>query len=293
LSCAEERIDTWNTDRRSIPKPDYRVRRAILSGMTVAAENENKKPAPWYRDWWPLLIVGPFSAAAVTLYALQFSDFGSGKQEHWGQFGDYVGGVLNPFVALFALIMLIVSVRVQRAELEDTREELKRARDVAHRQLFESQFFGTLRLLISVTANVKATSGHADFVRIMGQAVGQSTPFLEELATFLEQQRERHAPLIALVKIMTNALNQAEQILSSSEVEYYSATLRGFVSDYEAGVLLGAMHRDPVGAPLELAVEKFRLIQGIRRPTKEGLWGAGDRPNTLVNRLPSNLNPAA
>jgi hypothetical protein len=238
-----------------------------------------------------MLIVVPLSITAVGLYALQFSEFGSTDQGRWGQFGDFVGGVLNPLVAFFALVMLIISVRVQRSELEDTRAELELARNVAQRQLFESQFFGTLRLFLNVVASVKAQSGHADFVRIMGHAVGQSAPFLNELAQFLDQQRDRHAPVVSLVKILANSLSQAENILSANEVENYSATLRGFITDYEAGVLLGAMHRDPAGAPLELAVEKFRLIEGIRRPTKEGLWAAPDRATTLVIRLPSNLMP--
>jgi hypothetical protein len=119
--------------------------------------------------------------------ALQFGEYRSERQEHWGQFGDYVGGVLNPFVALFALIMLIVSVRLQSIRnLKETRNELKAARGVAdeqrvvmQRQLFESQFFGTLRLLIDVTTRVKSQSGHADFVSPMGRSVGLANPFLE------------------------------------------------------------------------------------------------------------------
>lgn len=39
----------------------------------------------------------------------------------WGEFGDYVGGVLNPLVALAALSLLAMSIRMQREELAETR----------------------------------------------------------------------------------------------------------------------------------------------------------------------------
>lgn len=44
---------------------------------------------------------------------------------HWGQLGDFVGGFLNPVVALAALYMLAQSVRIQRKELAEARDALR------------------------------------------------------------------------------------------------------------------------------------------------------------------------
>jgi hypothetical protein len=44
--------------------------------------------------------------------------------EAWGQFGDFVGGVLNPAIAFLAFYWLTQSVLIQRKELEETKQAL-------------------------------------------------------------------------------------------------------------------------------------------------------------------------
>lgn len=48
--------------------------------------------------------------------------------EHWGQAGDFFGGILNPVVALAALFVLSRGTRYQREELKLAREELRLTR---------------------------------------------------------------------------------------------------------------------------------------------------------------------
>lgn len=83
----------------------------------------------------------------------------------WGQLGDYVGGLLNPVIALGALLLLAVGIRIQnetlhetkrqlalqREELEETRTVLKQQGDqvaiqaeAAEREVFEATFFRML-----------------------------------------------------------------------------------------------------------------------------------------------------
>jgi hypothetical protein len=54
------------------------------------------------------------------------------KQGTWGQFGDYVGGVLNPVFALFAFLAVLYNSRLQQEQLlllqaqhEEDRERLR------------------------------------------------------------------------------------------------------------------------------------------------------------------------
>ena len=44
--------------------------------------------------------------------------------EVWGTFGDFVGGFLNPFIALFAFYWLTKSVQIQKEELSESRAAL-------------------------------------------------------------------------------------------------------------------------------------------------------------------------
>jgi hypothetical protein len=47
--------------------------------------------------------------------------------EAWGQFGDFLGGVLNPIIAYAAFLWLTESVRLQKIELVETRRALQEA----------------------------------------------------------------------------------------------------------------------------------------------------------------------
>ncbi|MFC3110799.1 putative phage abortive infection protein [Undibacterium arcticum] len=92
----------------------------------------------------------------------------------WGAFGDFVGGILNPLVAFFALYWLTRSIEIQREELSATKIELAQAKlaqqDQARtleKQRFEDTFFSLLNqhnaVLTSFTSvNPKNSGGKSD-----------------------------------------------------------------------------------------------------------------------------------
>ncbi len=61
-------------------------------------------------------------------YFLMFHDGISRKQEVWGQFGDFVGGTLNPLLSFFSFIALVYTVFLQVRQLEIARDELKNSK---------------------------------------------------------------------------------------------------------------------------------------------------------------------
>lgn len=58
-------------------------------------------------------------------YFLAFHNSFSLKQEVWGQFGDFVGGILNPILSFLSLIALVYTVLLQVRQLDIARDELK------------------------------------------------------------------------------------------------------------------------------------------------------------------------
>ena len=76
--------------------------------------------------------------SVIVLYFFIFRGGLSASQEVWGQFGDYMGGVLNPLLALMALLALLRTIVIQseelklsRTELSETRKEMQQARQQA------------------------------------------------------------------------------------------------------------------------------------------------------------------
>lgn len=64
-------------------------------------------------------VVGGMAIAAALIYTIKTSafDFSDEAAARWGQFGDYMGGVLNPIIGLFTLFLVLLSIRIQRKEM--------------------------------------------------------------------------------------------------------------------------------------------------------------------------------
>jgi uncharacterized membrane protein len=68
------------------------------------------------------------SVTVITFYSLAYFTFNwtiSKNPSDWGVFGDFFGGILNPLIAIAALITLIRAVKLQKSEFLATRNHLE------------------------------------------------------------------------------------------------------------------------------------------------------------------------
>lgn len=76
-----------------------------------------------------LVILGSIILLVVGIYSLNFHNQNfSDSAENWGQFGDYIGGLLNPIFSFFSLIALLLTILVQTRQLKISTRELKLSR---------------------------------------------------------------------------------------------------------------------------------------------------------------------
>jgi uncharacterized membrane protein len=76
-----------------------------------------------------VLIVTILVTCIVGAYLIAFSVFNwevSNNPSNWGPLGDYFGGLLNPIIALAALIALIRASKFQKSEFVATRKHLEK-----------------------------------------------------------------------------------------------------------------------------------------------------------------------
>jgi hypothetical protein len=124
----------------------------------------------------PIAIIILICSLAPLAYYLNFGHLSiSDKPENWGVFGDYIGGILNPILSFSAFIGVLITVLLQRSqlqqtqsqltmtkeELELTRVELKRSADAQAQQTeslniqnFEATFFNLLNRFESQIAHI-------------------------------------------------------------------------------------------------------------------------------------------
>ncbi|MFK0090684.1 hypothetical protein ACIQUS_25760 [Pseudomonas sp. NPDC090755] len=108
----------------------------------------------WEIPAWLRLMVVAAVLVALALIVSFVSKFGvqpADAQEKWGQFGDFVGGILNPLFSITALFALLHTIVLQSRELKRSTKELKAsAKALAKqnkyysRQQFDSNFFQLL-----------------------------------------------------------------------------------------------------------------------------------------------------
>lgn len=76
-----------------------------------------------------------FFIAAVIPYLYNFGTSWSKDNAVWGQFGDYLGGSLNPVFGLLTLLVVLYNTRMQRSEIKRNRSLMVRHTRMLNRQL--------------------------------------------------------------------------------------------------------------------------------------------------------------
>jgi len=152
-----------------------------LANNTPPPQNEEKVEKEEIKRLGILMTISTNVATFVFLlvFSLYFINFGlkgviySTDKAEWGQFGDFIGGILNPTVAGLALFWLITSVNLQIKELKKTNEALtatvKTAKEQQNQisiQNFENLFFQLLSNLNNITNNIQAGSS-STFIRLV------------------------------------------------------------------------------------------------------------------------------
>lgn len=119
-----------------------------------------------------VLLVG----LVLTLYFTHFDGEFSKSNDDWGTFGDFVGGTLNPILAFFSFVALLITLVMQSKQLElsskelsATRKELERTAQAQEdsygmlivqnktqiKQQFENTFFSILHQLNIIGEQVR------------------------------------------------------------------------------------------------------------------------------------------
>ena len=84
----------------------------------------------WKKNWkWLLSLMTVLAtlAGSIFLYASVFTGTLSVNSNDWGAFGSYLSGTAGVTIALFAVIWLIYSVSIQKEEIIELKNELKKS----------------------------------------------------------------------------------------------------------------------------------------------------------------------
>lgn len=115
-----------------------------------------------------------FTVVVAIFYWFNFrgSSFSS-KPEDWGVFGDYMGGTLNPLLAFFSFMLLLLNLKLQREQLDNAEEQLKLNREelAETRKIMDSQLITQKSQQFDSLYVLMINQLDAFFMRINGENV--------------------------------------------------------------------------------------------------------------------------
>ena len=217
-------------------------------------------------------------------YWRMFGDSLSKDQAIWGQFGDYVGGILGSVFALLALVALLLTLRLQSRELRLSSEELKNsARALAEQsqslslQNFENRFFNMLSLHHQIVNGMDlrkggvVTASGRDCLKIFYDRLktafesalrGDSIDYRKGLEDGYENFYQKHSHELGhYFRYIYRILKFIDESQVSNKREY-SGILRAQLSNPELALLFynGITWR---GSKLKPLAEKYALFENL------------------------------
>lgn len=253
-------------------------------------EPDASNPARTSRPTVYIVIAVLITISVLAAYFYRFHGNLSSKPEEWGQFGDYIGGVLNPIFGLGGFIALLFTFFHQRDQLEATTRHVKAQAGTAKLQAFESTFFQLLTLYRDVTKDLRITRPFAaiDNPNSPGELEGREClRFLhkELLARFLSpvergdipgptreavrmQYKKFYEEYGHLVGHYFRTIYNLVKFVSRAELtpdakKIYTNLLRAQLSKYELGLLAYNCASEFGDRQLAPLVEEFDLLKHL------------------------------
>jgi uncharacterized membrane protein len=197
----------------------------------------NPKPSPSKPDLLERLLsaaapafvsVVVLAVVAIAAYVFKFHENGWALDPAvWGQFGDYFGGLINPVVGIVTVYLVLLSIAIQRKELQSSLHELKQSNEALATQnaaialqSFEQTFFAWLANYRDLVSSVtfEGRTGR-DAIREMWASLLGTGPVRDRLRIVLPVQEYETAIRSGGVSD-ANKSRVSEGLLLSWEVIY-------------------------------------------------------------------------
>lgn len=217
------------------------------------------------------------AVAVVSAYFWKFSGPPSDDHANWGQFGDYVGGLLNPTFSLLALLALlgtlglqIRELRISAKELRNSAEALRKQNETLRQQTFEGTFFQSLRMHNDIVASMgvlgNSHKGRVCFEyyleELEGRLINESA--LDRYDKFLLQYdyffRDHQATLGHYFRLLYNIVKLVKRT-DGIDKRFYTNLLRAQLSSAELKLIFYNCLSEWGSEKFKPLVEEFALLK--------------------------------
>lgn len=168
----------------------------------------------------------------VVAYIWNFGAHWSDSQDKWGQFGDFVGGTLNPIFAMLAFLALLWSISLQASEFKQATQHLSDQTRLAREEAEADRRDKISRELLEVIKDIDARIGAvlATDISKPGTTLRITVSHMASEAERLSNSDETSA---AYESFLEQAGNKGSIVEASTrELLHLIEKMREFITDY-------------------------------------------------------------
>lgn len=105
---------------------------------------------------FPVIAIVALALVGAYLANFDYRTF-STSHDHWGQFSDYLGGLLNPTISFFTLLVAYQVWKLQKREMSETKKAIEEQAQTLEQQRAEQRFFDMLTLYRNALDGIENT----------------------------------------------------------------------------------------------------------------------------------------
>ena len=234
-----------------------------------------------------------FSSNYQTWLTIPGTGEGMSRAEALGLSGDFLGGVLNPILSFFSFLAVLVTLRLQRRELNATMDELKKSTVAAESNVrlfteqihaqrldaFENTFFSLLKLFNTTFEKINEhhdaegdQPAGSPLQRLMAQVHAQDS--LEAARKLLMADHSEIDHFISILLEMLKFIDQKFPQDVQEDRMFYANILKAIINQdaFEAVAMYAATeHTDSPYFAFKQLIEKYELLQelDLRSPLRQ------------------------
>lgn len=165
---------------------------------------------------WSCYVFGAALLIMLGVFAFYFSHFHYGPSRNhgtWGEFGDFIGGTLNPILSFLALIALLLTIVLQSKQLDLSTKELKETKEALKEsaisqkeiQIAQSKQAKALEISAKMTAITKLLEQNEETLKDLElRKSSNANSISERTRPFSEKKKQLRDDLDSLYSELTN-----------------------------------------------------------------------------------------
>lgn len=257
----------------------------IENKVTAERQKMDEKYFKYIKHGFVILIVVIVAVLICFIWKFPFFELNYPiESERWGQFGDFIGGVIGTFITLISIIFLYLAFKEQRLSNVESHEvnaelikESQQTTKFNQRQLFDSNFNILLELYRNTISNYKSTSesipdGKASMSNLVASFIAttpfdNNEPYTKRSKKALTQFNDFFAKNMTIVNAHMRILYQLFTLLETDDIEdnykiRYTKLLRSQMTDEEL-ILIRYNCMTGRGKKMQLPVFQYNILKHL------------------------------